>query len=170
MIKLRAAKVRKLFTSLFGKPRSTGQLNYSSNKGNDKKRLRRYHSKETLGYYDRYDHHDGMYCFGNDNVCVTNDVKSSCDPDDFRRRVGYKSRALDVNLGAVRGVLEAVNMTGNGRSNRTTSSCPSSIKSSPIRQGFAGDVVGSICAGENSIQAAIAHCKSSLGQSSDFPF
>lgn len=165
MTKFRATRVRKLFTSLFAKPR--GHVNFSSKKGNDRynnmrKRLRPYiNSKEKPEYYD---HHEEMCYFGNDNVSVMNDIYSSCHDDhDHHQRV-------DVNLGEVRGVLEAVNMTRSGRSKRKTSSCPSSIKCSPIHQGFAGGHIGQFCGGESSIQAAIAHCKSSLGQSSDFRF
>lgn len=79
------------------------------------------------------------------------------------------SRVLEINLGAVRGVLEAIGnsmSTGIGRKDRRTRSCPSSIKSSPIHKGFASDERNKVYvyARETSIQAAIAHCKTSFEQ------
>lgn len=79
------------------------------------------------------------------------------------------SRVLEINLGAVRGVLEAIGnsmSTGIGRKDRRTRSCPSSIKSSPIHKGFASDERNEVYvyARETSIQAAIAHCKTSFEQ------
>ncbi|XP_062005196.1 uncharacterized protein LOC133722328 [Rosa rugosa] len=79
---------------------------------------------------------------------------------------GEKSRALEKNLNAVRGVLEAIGSsmsTGVNRKERRTRSCPSSIKSSPIHKEFAGDQ-SKVFARETSIQAAIAHCKISFEQ------
>ncbi|PQQ09441.1 cytochrome P450 714A1-like [Prunus yedoensis var. nudiflora] len=72
------------------------------------------------------------------------------------------SRVVEINLGAVRGVLEAIGnsmSTGIGRKDRRTRSCPSSIKSSPIHNGFASDERNKVYvyARETSIQAAIAH-------------
>ncbi|PON47742.1 hypothetical protein PanWU01x14_242090 [Parasponia andersonii] len=167
MIKFRATKVRKLLTSLFAKSRGD-HLNVYQNKANDRYRLKRSRpSKESLDYYydHHHHHHQGMY-LSNDNINAINDIKYSS------HHQHKCSRALDVNLGAVRGVLEAVNMTSSthSRTNRKTGSCPSSVKSSPMHQGFATDDSGKFFARENSIQAAIAHCKSSLGQSSDFRF
>lgn len=79
---------------------------------------------------------------------------------------GEKSRVLEINLKAVRGVLEAIGSTmstGVNRKERRTRSCPSSIKSSPIHKGFTGDQ-SKVYARETSIQAAIAHCKISFEQ------
>ncbi|XP_004305065.1 PREDICTED: uncharacterized protein LOC101292730 [Fragaria vesca subsp. vesca] len=78
---------------------------------------------------------------------------------------GEKSRVLEKNLNAFRGVLEAIGSsmsTGVNRKERRTRSCPSSIKSSPIHKEFAGGDQSKIFARETSIQAAIAHCKFSL--------
>lgn len=166
MIKFRATKVRKLLTSLFAKSRGD-HLNFYPNKSNNTYRPKRSRpSKEALDYYYDHDHdHQEMY-LSNDNINIINDIKYSS------HHQHKCSRAFGVNLGAVRGVLEAVNITRSShhRTNRKTSSCPSSVKSSPIHQGFASDDASMFFSGENSIQAAIAHCKSSLGQSSDFRF
>lgn len=78
---------------------------------------------------------------------------------------GEKSRVLEKNLNAFRGVLEAIGSsmsTGVNRKERRTRSCPSSIKSSPIHKEFAGGDQSKLFARETSIQAAIAHCKFSL--------
>lgn len=182
MIKFRATKVRKLFSSLFTKSR--GQVNSLCNPNkleNDisyAKRPRPYNNKTHIEYHEH--HHQDVIGMCYDSFGTTNDAKNCSNSHEKqvqRRRLGnskYKPiRALDVNLGAVRGVLEAMNnMSGgarssatSGRNRRKTSSCPSSIKSSPIHQAGLG-----AAAGENSIQAAIAHCKSSLGQTSEFRF
>lgn len=79
---------------------------------------------------------------------------------------GEKSRVLEINLNAVRGVLEAIGSsmsTGVNRKEGRTRSCPSSIKSSPIHKGFTVDQ-SKVYARETSIQAAIAHCKFSFEQ------
>ncbi|XP_062073071.1 uncharacterized protein LOC133777464 isoform X2 [Humulus lupulus] len=182
MIKFRATKVRKLLASLFAKSHGHDHLHFYPNKANaidrsyKPKRLLR-SSKETraLDCY-HHDHHQGMYVsssysYNNDNNAnLVNDIKYSS------HNQHRCSRALDVNMGAVKGVLGGVNMTRSGHnnssrsSNRKTSSCPSSVKSSPIHQGFANNDANKFFAAENSVQAAIAHCKSSLGQASDFRF
>ncbi|CAN6581686.1 unnamed protein product [Malus baccata var. baccata] len=87
---------------------------------------------------------------------------------------GDKSRVLlEINLSAVRGFLEAIGNSmstgGTGRKERRTRSCPSSIKSSPIHQGFTIDDHSNkvyFHTRETSIQAAIAHCKTSFEQTS----
>ncbi|CAK7343464.1 unnamed protein product [Dovyalis caffra] len=76
---------------------------------------------------------------------------------------GERSRVLEMDLDAIRGVFEAMS-TGIGRKDRKFESCPSSTKSSPIHQGFSSDHQDhKTCAKDNSIQAAIAHCKRSFG-------
>ncbi|KAJ6362741.1 hypothetical protein OIU78_003024 [Salix suchowensis] len=77
-----------------------------------------------------------------------------------------RSRVLEMKMDTVRGVLEAIR-TGNsiGRDDRKFQSCPCTTKSSPIHHGFSGDDDNQnhkICAKDNSIQAAIAHCKRSI--------
>ncbi|KAM1749313.1 hypothetical protein ACFX12_010196 [Malus domestica] len=86
---------------------------------------------------------------------------------------GDKSRVLfETNLSAVRGVLEAIGTsmsTGIGRKERRTRSCQSSIKSSPIHQGFTSDDHSNkvyLYTRETSIRAAIAHCKTSFEKTS----
>uniref|UniRef100_A0A803PK72 Uncharacterized protein n=1 Tax=Cannabis sativa TaxID=3483 RepID=A0A803PK72_CANSA len=169
MIKFRGTKVRKLWASLFAKSRGHDHLHFYSNKANandrshkPKRLIRSSTEAQTIECY----HHEAMY--------ISNDLVSD---NKYTSHNQYKcSRAMDVNMGALKGVLGAVNMTRSGHnnsrsSNRKTSSCPSSLKSSPMHQGFASsDDNRKFFPAENSVQAAIAHCKSSLGQSSDFHF
>lgn len=78
---------------------------------------------------------------------------------------GERSRVMEKNLDAIRGVLEAMSTSVGGK-DRKSKSCPSSTKSSPAHLGFSsGNQNHKICAQDNSIQAAIAHCKRSFGQS-----
>lgn len=70
-------------------------------------------------------------------------------------------RVLEINLDAIKGAVEAISM-GVGRKNRQTRSCPTSIKSSPLHNGFPSE--NKSYSRETSIQAAIAHCKRSFGQ------
>ncbi|XP_030924889.1 uncharacterized protein LOC115951906 [Quercus lobata] len=70
-------------------------------------------------------------------------------------------RVLEINLDAIKGAVEAISM-GVGRKNRQTRSCPTSIKSSPLHNGFPSE--NKLYSKETSIQAAIAHCKRSFGQ------
>ncbi|KAJ6331411.1 hypothetical protein OIU76_009899 [Salix suchowensis] len=78
---------------------------------------------------------------------------------------GERSRVLEMKMDTFRGVLEAIRTgNGTGRDNRKFQSCPCTTKSSPIHHGFSGDDSQNhkICAKDNSIQAAIAHCKRSF--------
>lgn len=70
-------------------------------------------------------------------------------------------RVLEINLDKIKGAVEAISM-GVGRKNRQTRSCPTSIKSSPLHSGFPSET--KLYSRETSIQAAIAHCKRSFGQ------
>ncbi|KAH7518487.1 hypothetical protein FEM48_Zijuj09G0176600 [Ziziphus jujuba var. spinosa] len=106
----------------------------------------------------------------NKDQMTSSRIKSS------RDQVGEKSsRVLEMNMGAVRGALEAMGIAINGRKDRKTRSCPSSIKSSPLHEGVPSD---QYCyyksySRENSIQSAIAHCKTSFARSTlsdDFSF
>ncbi|XP_030500401.2 uncharacterized protein LOC115715871 [Cannabis sativa] len=168
MIKFRGTKVRKLWASLFAKSRGHDHLHFYSNKANandrshkPKRLIRSSTEAQTIECY----HHEAMY--------ISNDLVSD---NKYTSHNQYKcSRAMDVNMGALKGVLGAVNMTRSGHnnsrsSNRKTSSCPSSLKSSPMHGFPSSDDNRKFFSAENSVQAAIAHCKSSLGQSSDFHF
>lgn len=70
-------------------------------------------------------------------------------------------RVLKKNLDAIKGVIEAISI-GIGRKDKQTKSCPTSINSSPIHSGFPSE--GKLYSRETSIQAAIAHCKRSFGE------
>ncbi|KAK3212852.1 hypothetical protein Dsin_017558 [Dipteronia sinensis] len=79
------------------------------------------------------------------------------DDDDHQR----SSRVFEMmNMDAIRGVLESMSITSLGR--RRDNKIKQSISSSPIKAG--GNPT------DNSIQSAIAHCKTSFGQPSDFCF
>ncbi|XP_012090981.1 protein MTL1 isoform X2 [Jatropha curcas] len=76
-----------------------------------------------------------------------------------------KSKLLELNFDAIRGVLlEAMSITTSlgRRDRRSTKSCPVSSKSSPIHQTFLHDNF-KVSTADNSVQAAIAHCKRSFG-------
>ncbi|KAF8397079.1 hypothetical protein HHK36_015986 [Tetracentron sinense] len=81
---------------------------------------------------------------------------------------GGKSRVMEINVDAIKGVVEAMSLSIIGRKGKETKSCPSSIKSSPVHRGVPSE--NRTYARENSVQAAIAHCKRSFGGTSDFCF
>ncbi|KAL6337794.1 hypothetical protein AAG906_039760 [Vitis piasezkii] len=95
---------------------------------------------------------------------------------DCRRKKTKTSAAMDINMEAIRGVLEAISsMSIGGRSKQTktktkTKSCPGSIKCSPINERGVADRESRGYTRENSVQAAIAHCKRSFGQAQEFSF
>lgn len=160
MIKFGATKVKKLISALFTKSRSQVNVCNSNKVQNDishgKKRQKRQQNSKDY-FYDRFSQ--------------ANDTKShSYDNKEL------KAPEASGGDGATRNNNNySNNNNNNGRVNnrRKTSSCPNSIKSSPIHQGFGGagcNINGTALGGENSILSAIAHCKSSLGQSTDFRF
>ncbi|GAU45999.1 hypothetical protein TSUD_187430 [Trifolium subterraneum] len=67
---------------------------------------------------------------------------------------------MEIDFGAFKGVFNAIGGMNRRRSKRRTDAS-SSCDNSPIHEGYSKD---------NSIQAAIAYCKSSFGQTSDFTF
>lgn len=160
-IKFRAIKVRNLVAS-FVKP-----LQVISSQGKSEHKKKR--SKEIIQYYQRrltkpFDkwtvqrNHQGNDCNNNNN----NNNKSTS----FGGGEKYYSRVLEINLDPIRGVLEAVSM-GIGGKDRQTRSCPTSIKSSPLhRATFPSE--SKVHTTDNSIEAAIAHCKTSFAQASHF--
>ncbi|XAR55705.1 hypothetical protein NMG60_11035875 [Bertholletia excelsa] len=83
-------------------------------------------------------------------------------------RRGERKRATEINNsfdGILKGVLDS--LSANRRSGRSRDkqmkSCPSSLKSSPIHESDSSRR-NRIYEREDSVQAAIAHCKKSLGQ------
>ncbi|KAK7294919.1 hypothetical protein RJT34_17818 [Clitoria ternatea] len=88
--------------------------------------------------------------------------------DSLRSSKKYSSRVMEMDLGAVRGIFNAMGMMSIARKSSTSKreAGSSSCNTTPIHEGSI-----SLCSSsENSIQAAIAYCKSSLGQTSDFSF
>lgn len=84
------------------------------------------------------------------------------------RRKGENSRLLVMIFDSITRMVEAVskNIIGaRGKTKLQSKSCPGSIKSSPIHQeGRSVSSENKIYARDNSVQAAIAHCKQSFGQ------
>ncbi|KAJ0088822.1 hypothetical protein Patl1_31622 [Pistacia atlantica] len=80
----------------------------------------------------------------------------------FDKWLVQRSKAFDINLDAIRGVLEAMSSSLSCRDRKPKNS-PSATQSS-IQQGYGYPIEN------NSIQAAIAHCKRSFGQTSEFRF
>lgn len=78
---------------------------------------------------------------------------------------GERSGVLEMKMDTVRGVVETMSSSSSiGREDRKFRSCPSPTKSSPVHQELSSDDQNhKICAKDNSIQAAIAHCKRSFG-------
>lgn len=78
---------------------------------------------------------------------------------------GERSGVLEMKMDTVRGVVETMSSSSSiGREDRKFRSCPNPTKSSPVHQELSSDDQNhKICAKDNSIQAAIAHCKRSLG-------
>ncbi|GKV04280.1 hypothetical protein SLEP1_g16456 [Rubroshorea leprosula] len=75
-----------------------------------------------------------------------------------------KNRGFEIKMDAIQRVMESMS-TSFGRNDRKTRSCPGSAKSSPIHHGYTTE--SKVMCRDSSIQAAIAHCKRSLGQTSD---
>ncbi|XP_045797028.1 uncharacterized protein LOC123891224 [Trifolium pratense] len=69
-------------------------------------------------------------------------------------------KMMEMDFGAFKGVFNGIGGMSRRRSKRRTDAS-SSCNNSPIHEGYSKD---------NSIQAAIAYCKSSFGQTSDFTF
>ncbi|KAE8098974.1 hypothetical protein FH972_016993 [Carpinus fangiana] len=164
IVKFQAIKVRNLLAS-FAKP-----LQVNSSQGNsggsttDQHKKKR--SKEIIDqYYQRLIKPFDKWIDQRSNQ-GNRDIKNS-----LRGGSGGDqrySRVLEINLDPVRGVLEAVSMgMGIGRKDRQARSCPTSIESSPVHRGSFPS--GSkLHTGENSIEAAIAHCKTSFAQKPRF--
>lgn len=76
-----------------------------------------------------------------------------------------KNRGFEMKMDAIRGVMESIS-TSFGRNDRKTRSCPGTTKSSPIHHGYTRE--SKVMCRDSSIQAAIAHCKRSFAQTSDF--
>ncbi|XP_004249019.3 uncharacterized protein [Solanum lycopersicum] len=95
-----------------------------------------------------------------------------------------KSTSGIINFQAMRGVLDALivktsryctsaTTTGgllSGNKQNSSKSCPSSIKSSPLHSNVCDDDVKKFYSRDNSVQAAIAHCKKSFGTQAEFDF
>lgn len=160
IVKFQAIKVRNLLAS-FAKPRQViSSQGNSSGRTTDQHKKKR--SKEIIQYYQRLIKPFDKWIDQRSNQ-GNRDIKNS-----LRGGGERYSRVLEINLDPIRGVLEAVSMSmGIGSKDRQTRSCPTSIESSPVHRGTFPS--GSkLHTGENSIEAAIAHCKTSFAQKSHF--
>lgn len=96
----------------------------------------------------------------------TNSTKKSItffqcyEEDSISASLRKSKKMMDMDLGAFKGVFNAIGMSRR-RSKRRTEDASTSCNSTPTHEGFSKD---------NSIQGAIAYCKSSFGQNSDFTF
>lgn len=83
---------------------------------------------------------------------------------------------LGIKLDAIRGMVASDHHGGSiGGGGKPSKSCPGSIKSSPLHHQVGATVSSSLSgtlvySRDNSVQAAIAHCKKSFGRSEDFSF
>ena len=72
---------------------------------------------------------------------------------------------MEMDLGALRGIFNAMGMSIAQKGSKSKRTQSTSCDTTPVHEGF------SLYSNENSnIQAAIAYCKSSFGQTSDFSF
>lgn len=78
--------------------------------------------------------------------------ESPIEPFSGRERKKNKSRLPEVSINSIKGMIDSL-----------TVSCPASVKSSPVHRNYCA-AENKIYTRENSIQAAIAHCKMSLDQ------
>lgn len=116
----------------------------------------------------------------NDNMKLKtrNDQDQNCDKSTSSSSVGGI-----INFKAMRGILDALIVktsryytsarTGELYANNKSKSCPSSIKSSPMHSNIVcgdDDEVRRFYSTDNSVQAAIAHCKKSFGTQPEFDF
>ncbi|PSS34797.1 U3 small nucleolar RNA-associated protein like [Actinidia chinensis var. chinensis] len=86
----------------------------------------------------------------------SNSSKMDMNPSVAKEQRSWK--VLELNL-------ESLSMFNEGRKgNKQTKSCPNLTKSSPIHGGGGVPSESRIYTRDNSVQAAIAHCKTSLGQ------
>ncbi|KAK4268363.1 hypothetical protein QN277_025031 [Acacia crassicarpa] len=94
---------------------------------------------------------------------------SSGNEGSFRstKRSSWNRSVVEIDMGALKGMFSAVGIAQKGNSSNKRKSCStvSSFDNSPIHEGFS-----ITCTTDNSIQAAIAYCKTSFGQTSDFSF
>ncbi|KAJ1407194.1 Cytochrome P450 [Sesbania bispinosa] len=157
LIKFRGIKIGALLASLI-KPRQPCQANNGHSSSNKSKTFFQCYQKGLVNpsngrYTSKRDQGMRSKNFEDDSICAS-----------FRSSK-KSNRVMEMDLGALRGIFNAIGMSiaqKGSRSKRRTGS--SSCNTSPIHEGF------SLCSNENSIQAAIAYCKSSFGQTSDFTF
>ncbi|XP_009797935.1 uncharacterized protein LOC107820617 [Nicotiana tabacum] len=119
----------------------------------------------------------------NDTMKLKTRNHSDLNYQDLTRDKSTTSVAGIINLKAMRGVLDSLVRTSRyytsartrtsfAHKNSKSKSCPNSIKSSPMHSNNNGydDEVRRFYLRDNSVQAAIAHCKKSFGAPVDFEF
>ncbi|OIS99944.1 PREDICTED: uncharacterized protein LOC109230388 [Nicotiana attenuata] len=119
----------------------------------------------------------------NDTMKLETRNHSDLNYQDVNRDKSTSSVAGIINLKAMRGVLDSLVRTSRyytsartrtsfANKHRKSKSCPNSIKSSPMHSNnnSCDDEVRRFYPRDNSVQAAIAHCKKSFGAPVDFEF
>ncbi|KAJ4832518.1 hypothetical protein Tsubulata_000076, partial [Turnera subulata] len=147
LIKFRSLKLRTLLASFI----KTCQVNNSSSQEKSPTNVGKRYYNEEFNPYQR-----------SAKSLQQKSGQGKINPDNYKlfEKGDERSRMLEMNLDTgVKGVMEAVT-TSLGCRDRRAKSCPSSIKSSPFHQGLPSQTYSTA---DNSIQAAIAHCKKSLG-------
>lgn len=130
-------------------------------------------------------------CRGRDPMNNNNDLMklktrnhSDLNHQDVNHDKSTSSVAGIINFKTMRGVLDTLIVktsryctsatTGggllSGNKHNNSKSCPSSIKSSPMHNNVCDDDVRKFYSRDDSVQAAIAHCKKSFGTQAEFDF
>lgn len=163
LIKFRGIRLPTLISSLVKPPRPPCQDTIIS-KGNSRK----YYRNNILPCYHHHHHHQKK----SKNMVINNNPSSSQEEEatgrnagSFRsntsRRSSWNRSVVEIDLSALKGMFSSI-----GTNKRKSCSTVSSCHNSPIHEGFSFTCSSS----DNSIQAAIAYCKTSFGQTSDFSF
>ncbi|WMV51704.1 hypothetical protein MTR67_045089 [Solanum verrucosum] len=127
---------------------------------------------------------DPMNNNSNDLMKLKTRNHSDLNHQDVNHDKSTSSVAGIINFKTMRGVLDALIVktsryctsatTGggllSGNKHNNSKSCPSSIKSSPMHNNVCDDDVRKFYSRDNSVQAAIAHCKKSFGTQAEFDF
>ncbi|XP_028776321.1 uncharacterized protein LOC114733077 [Neltuma alba] len=175
LIKFRGIKLSTLISSLMKLPRPPCQdHNNDNNKGHTRKYCRTilqcYHQKNMVVNPSSSGSQENRSSkrLSKPNWDLNNNNNNNSNEGSFRssRRSSWNRSVVEIDLGALKGMFSAVGIAQKSRSSSKRKSCSnvSSCDNSPIHEGF------SFTCTDNSIQAAIAYCKTSSGQTSDFSF
>lgn len=178
LIKFRGIKLSTVISSLL-KPPSCQDHNNNNNKGRTRKYCRTilqcYHQKNMVVNPSVSSSQDDKLSASSKRLSKSvwdfnNNINNiSSNEGSFRssRRSSWNKSVVEIDLGALKGIFSSVGTSQKGNSSNKRKSCStmSSCDNSPIHEGFSITRTS-----DNSIQAAIAYCKTSFGQTSDFSF